>query len=123
MINLNQTFPAPIGSIRDGILSKVTDTEGPSPIGNIRDMLQTQVATEETPTPIGNIRDGFVSDNTPTPIGNVKDEKQNIVFRILDVLNAPQYGIANAIKDAVDGDDFTPLKSFYEGLSLKEKYV
>jgi len=48
-------------------------------------------------------------------------EKENIVFRILNVLNAPQYGIANTIRDAVDGGDFTPLKSFYEGLSLKEK--
>lgn len=61
---------------------------------------------------------GFMMDKKP---GRAKGEKDNIVFRVLDVLNAPQYGIANAIKDAVDGDDFTPLKSFYEGLTLKEK--
>jgi len=52
-----------------------------------------------------------------------KRERQNIVFKALDVASAGGYAVNNVLKDMVDGGDFTPLASFYKGLTLKEKTI
>lgn len=49
------------------------------------------------------------------------ENKQNLLFTILDNVNRPQYGIANAIYQAYTNEDFKLGQSLWDGLSLKEK--
>lgn len=53
--------------------------------------------------------------------GEQYEEKENLLFRTLDQINRPQYGIANAIYQAYTNDDFKLGQSIWDGLSLKEK--
>jgi len=68
----------------------------------------------------------YLDEEKPEPVK--KDEtleelenKQNWLFTILDNVNRPQYGVANAIYQAYTNDDFDLGKSIWDGLSLKEK--
>ena len=49
------------------------------------------------------------------------ENKQNLLFTILDNVNRPQYGVANAIYQAYTNEDFKLGQSLWDGLSLKEK--
>ena len=49
------------------------------------------------------------------------ENKQNLLFTILDNVNRPQYGVANAIYQAYTNDDSKLAKSIWDGLSLNEK--
>ena len=77
--------------------------------------------------PIGNILTNATKQSSPFANINVQSsqhqqpKRRNIVFRVLDVINSPGYGVVNAVKNLVDEEDFNPFLSFYKGLSLKEK--
>ena len=49
------------------------------------------------------------------------EEKENLLFKTLHNVNRLQYGVANTIYQAVINDDYDVAKSYWDGLSLKEK--
>jgi len=49
------------------------------------------------------------------------ENKQNLLFKVLDNVNRPQYAVANAIYQAYTNDDFKLGQSLWDGLSLQEK--
>ena len=68
----------------------------------------------------------YLDEEKPEPVK--KDEtleelenKQNLLFKVLDNVNRPQYAVANAIYQAYTNEDFKLGQSLWDGLSLKEK--
>ena len=52
---------------------------------------------------------------------SIPEDKENLLFRTLDNLNRAQYGVANTIYQAVIKGDHEYAKTYWDGLSLKEK--
>ncbi len=65
-------------------------------------------------------KNSFSLDALPT-LNESPEEKENLLFRTLHNMNRLQYGVANTIYQAVINDDYNVAKSYWEGLSLKEK--
>jgi len=83
-------------------------------------------------TPQGYSPQGYSSQPLPTtPVQKQKVlEKEHPTFLsnakaiaggTIDVLNSLDFGLMNTLKDAVDGNSFTPVQSFVKGITLQEK--
>jgi len=65
-----------------------------------------------------------VNDISKFHVGEKKEspeEKENWLFKTLDNINRPQYGVANAIYEAAVNDDYGVVENFWKGFSLEEK--
>ncbi len=58
---------------------------------------------------------------SPPKEGESPEDKENLLFRTLDNVNRAQYGVANTIYQAVIKGDREYAKTYWDGLSLKEK--
>ena len=58
---------------------------------------------------------------SPPKEGELPEDKENLLFRLLDEANRPGYGVANTVYQAVIKGDHEYAKNYIDGLTLKEK--
>jgi|ETNvirnome_2_300_1030623.scaffolds.fasta_scaffold00089_34 hypothetical protein len=58
---------------------------------------------------------------SPLKEGEIPEDKENLLFRLLDETNRLGYGVANTVYQAVIKGDHEYAKNYIDGLTLKEK--